>query len=345
MDIRSDLHKLAFDYGVHFMDTVRAYLADGVRTDYNIAMDAQPGLVTVSNAGIPAYLANYLDPELIQVLVTPMKAAQIFGEAKKGDWTTMSSQFPVVESTGEVDTYGDFSNAGQSSANVNWVPRQSYHFQTVTQWGERELEMMGLGRIDYAARLNIASALTINKALNKMYFFGVSGIQNYGALNDPNLSTPVQPAATGTGSSRLWADKDGQLVYDDISQVLYKQLQAQLKGLVERDARMTLTMSPTAEVNLTKTNQYNVNVTDQLKKNFPNLRIETAVEYSTTSGELVQLIVDEIEGQSTAYCAFTEKMRAHPVKVGLSSFKQKKSAGGWGTIIRRPVAIAQMLGV
>jgi len=38
-------------------------------------------------------------------------------------------------------------------------------------------------------------------------------------------------------------------------------------------------------------------------------------------------------------------MRAHPVKVGLSSFKQKKSAGGWGTIIRRPVAIAQMLGV
>jgi hypothetical protein len=35
-----------------------------------------------------------------------------------------------------------------------------------------------------------------------------------------------------------------------------------------------------------------VNVTDQLKKNFPNLRIETAVEYSTDAGELVQLIVE-----------------------------------------------------
>jgi hypothetical protein len=86
-------------------------------------------------------------------------------------------------------------------------------------------------------------------------------------------------------------------------------------------------------------------VLDQIKKNFPNMRIETAVEYTTGSGELVQLIVDEIDGQQTAYCAFTEKMRAHPVKVGLSSFKQKKSAGGWGAIIRRPVAIAQMLGV
>ncbi|WP_160286387.1 major capsid family protein [Pseudomonas knackmussii] len=344
MDIRSDLQKLAFDYGVHFMEPVRAYLADGSRSNFDMALDAQPGLITVSNSGIPAYLANYLDPELIQVLVTPMKAAVIFGEAKKGDWTTMTSQFPVVESTGEVDTYGDFSNAGQSSANVNWVPRQSYHFQTITQWGERELEMMGLGRIDYAARLNIASALTINKAQNKMYFFGISGLENYGALNDPNLITPIQPAPTGASSSRLWTDKDGAAIYGDI-QLLYTQLQTQLKGLVERDVRMTLALSPTSEAELTKTNQYNVNVLDQIKKNFPNMRIETAVEYETGSGNLVQLIVDEIDGQQTAYCAFTEKMRAHPVKVGLSSFKQKKSAGGWGAIIRRPVAIAQMLGV
>lgn len=345
MTIHLDLQKLAADYGVQFMEPIRDYYREGVRHNYSFAMDAQPSLITTSNGGIPAYLANYLDPELIEVLVTPMKAAQILGEAKKGDWTTMSSQFPIVESTGEVDTYGDYSNAGQSSANVNWVPRQSYHAQTVTQWGERELEMMGLGRIDYAARLNIASTLTLAKFTNKMYFFGIAGLENYGLLNDPSLSTPVQPAATGTSGSRLWADKDGQQVYDDISQVLYKQLQTQLKGLVERDVRMVLAMSPTAEVNLTKTNQYNVNVTDQLKKNFPNMRVETAVEYSTTSGELVQLIVEEIDGQQTGYCAFTEKLRAHPVKVDLSSFKQKKSAGGWGAIIRRPVAIAQMLGV
>jgi hypothetical protein len=31
---------------------------------------------------------------------------------------------------------------------------------------------------------------------------------------------------------------------------------------------MVLGMSPEMEVNLTKTNMYNVNVTDQLKKNF-----------------------------------------------------------------------------
>lgn len=344
MPIQHDLPRLARDFGINFMEQQRGYLDPQARSDIGLAMDAQPGLITVSNGGIPAYLANYLDPELVQVLVTPIKAAQIYGEAKKGDWTTLSAQFPVVESTGEVNTYGDYADGGQTSANVNWVPRQSYHYQTVTQWGERELEMAGLARIDYASRLNIASALTINKALNKMYFFGIAGLENYGALNDPDLVSPIQPGATGTGSSRLWADKDGQKVYDDI-QALYTQLQKQLRGVVERDAPMVLALSPTAEANLTKTNQYNVNVTDQIRKNFPNLRIETAVEFETDSGELVQMFVEEIDGQQTAYCAFTEKMRAHPVIPALSSFKQKKSAGGWGCVIRRPVAIAQMLGV
>ena len=103
-------------------------------------------------------------------------------------------------------------------------------------------------------------------------------------------------------------------------------------------------MSPVLEVNLTKTNMYNVNVTDQLKKNFPNLTIETAVEYSTDAGEIVQLIAERLGEQDTTYAAFTEKMRAHAVVVEESSWKQKKSGGTWGTIIRQPLAIASMLG-
>ena len=111
------------------------------RANFALAADAQPGLITAPNAGIPAYLVNLLDPEVVRILVTPMKAAEIFGETKKGDWTTLTTQFPVVEATGEVSSYGDYSNNGASGANVNWVPRQSYHFQTISQWGERELDM------------------------------------------------------------------------------------------------------------------------------------------------------------------------------------------------------------
>ena len=68
------------------------------------------------------------------------------------------------------------------------------------------------------------------------------------------------------------------------------------------------------------------------------------MEYATDAGELVQMICTEIEGQKTAECAFTEKMRAHPVILDLSAFKQKKSQGTYGTVIYRPFAISSLLG-
>lgn len=330
--------RLKADFGIDIPMAVD-YLPEHLRYDSALAADAQPALVTVSNAGIPAFLANYVDPEVIRVLTTPNKAAQILGERKKGDWTTATAMFPVVESTGETSSYGDFNNNGSTGSNINWESRESYAFQTITQWGERELAMAGLASIDYAAQLNVASALVMDKFLNKSYFFGIAGLRNYGLLNDPALFTPIGPIGGTT-----WATKDGAAVYADIA-ALYGQLVSQTGGILDMNARMTLAMSPAASVNLTKTNQYNVNVTDQLKKNFPNMRVETAVEYSTVGGELVQLIADNLAGQDTGYAAFADKMHAHAVVVDLSSFRQKKSGATWGAIIRMPNAIAQMLGV
>ncbi len=334
---------IVFDSRLDF----RGYVDRNIGSDINLAMDAQPTLVSVSNGGIPAYLANYLDPEFVRVLVTPMRIVEIIGEEKKGDWTTASAQFPVVESTGHVTSYGDFSNGGQASANYNWEPRQPYHFQTITQWGELEMEKAGEARINYAQDLNIASALVIQKAHNKIGFYGVSGLQNFGLLNDPALPAAIAPAATGTGSGTTWSTKDGAAVFGDI-QLLYTQAVSQAKGLVDRQSKMVLGLSPEMEANFTKTNTYNVNVSDQLKKNFPNLRVVSAVEYSAAGSggtELMQLIIEEVEGTKTAFDAFTEKLRAHPVFVDMSSFRQKKSGGNYGSVIRRPILVASMAGM
>lgn len=352
MDIRTQLAILANDYGIQFMVPPQAELPRhqgrngeaGPAYSMAMAMDAQPTLVTAPDGGIPWYLVNFLDPEIIRVLVTPMKAVEIVGEVKKGDWTTRTTQFPVIEATGGVTAYGDYNNGGNSGANPNWINRQSFHFQTITQWGEQELDTMGEARIDWAAQLNFSSVLNINKFANKMAFFGIANLLNYGLLNDPSLPTPIAPEANGSGGGTTWATKDGGAIYQDISD-LYIQLVSQTKGLIDRDTPMTLALSPTSEGYFTRTNQYNVNVSDQIKKNFPNMRVVTAPEYSTASGELMQMIVDRLDGVKTAEVAITEKLRAHPVKVGLSAFKQKKSAGGWGTIIKRPFCIAQMRGM
>lgn len=309
-----------------------------------VAQDAQPALITSSNSGIPSYLSMYIDPKLIEVLVAPMKAAEIAGsEVKKGDWLMKTADFNVIESTGEVSSYGDYNNNGRSGANANFVQRQSYHYQTITEWGEQELESMGLARIDWANQQNRASVLTLNKYQNKSYFYGVAGLMNYGLLNDPQLWAPITPAAKTEGGV-AWGPASANEVYQDIEN-LVQELIAQANGLVELDTKMTLAMSPTTEVNLTKTTMYNVNVSDMIKKNFPNLTVKTAPEYATASGQLVQLFADEIEAQRTVDVAFTEKLRAHPIVIDMSSYKQKKSQGTWGAIIYRPFLIAQMLGV
>jgi hypothetical protein len=330
-------------FGIH-LPMAQDTLPDEFRHNFALAMDAQPTLVSTPNGGVPAYLLNFLDPKVIDVLVTPMKAVQIAGEVKKGSWVDLTAQFPIAESVGEVAAYGDNSNNGSVGANYNWEDRQNYLYQTITQWGDLELERAGAGRIDHASRLNVASALTMNKFQNKSYFYGIAGLKNYGLLNDPSLQTPIAPLSES--SQTLWANKDGAGVYADI-QALYTQLLTQTLGAgdVDNETAMVLALSPQSATALTKTNQYNVNVVDQLKKNFPNLRIETAPEYATQSGNLMQLIVENVDGQQVVECAFSEKMRAHNVVRELSTYKQKKSGGTWGAIVYQPLFIAQMLGI
>lgn len=242
----------------------------------------------------------------------------------------------MVESTGEVSAYGDYNNGGNADTNTNFPQRQSFHYQIFTGWGEKELAYSGLAGIDLASRKNIASVLVLNKFQNASYFYGIAGLQNYGLLNDPNLPAPITPTVN-------WDAATPDQIYADVLK-MFKVLVRQSGGNVNQDTRMTLALSNTNAPNLNGTNQFNVNVFDQIKKNFPGIVVKTAPEYSTASGELVQLIVDEYEGQETMTAAFTEKLRAHAMVVGSSSFSQKKSQGTWGTVIWRPVLVTQMLG-
>lgn len=325
-------NQLERDAGIVFMGGSKKLMDDKIAAA--LAMDAQPGLTTVGNSGIPAWMLNYVDPQLIEIILQPTKAAEVFGEMKKGDWTTETATFMTVEPTGEVSSYGDYNNNGVSGVNVNFPQRQSYHYQVFTRWGEREVARAGEAKIDYVARVNEASVNALNRFQNKTYLFGVKGLQNYGVLNDPSL-----PASTA--AAKTWANSTGEEVYESIRK-LFQTLLKQTGGKIDMNTPLLLVCSPTASVDLTKTNQYNVNVIDQLKKNFPNLRVETIPEYSATSGETVQLIVEELDGQRTLDCAFTEKMRAHNMVLEASSIKQKKSQGTWGTIIYRPFCIATM---
>jgi hypothetical protein len=346
MNRTADFALLERSHGIHLPD-VQGWIKPDIAHDMTLAMDAQPPLVSVSNSGIPAFLANYMDPKVVTVLVTPNKAAEILGESQKGNWVTRTMTFAMVESTGETSSYGDWNNNGSTGANVQFPVRQSYSFQTITQWGEKQLAEAGLAKIDWSQRLNIASAMVLDKFMNNSYFFGIGGLQNYGLLNDPSLSAAVVPTTKVSGPT--WATGTPNEIYADI-QKLFSTLVTQTGGiisggLVDQNTKMVLATTPAVAVYLSNKNSFGLSVYDMMKGTFPNIRFVTAPQYAVTGGNLVQLIAEEIEGQETGYMAFTEKMRAHPIIVDMSAFKQKKSSGTWGAIVFMPIAISQMLGV
>jgi hypothetical protein len=336
---------------------VQLYATDEVKANY-LAYDAQPALQTAPNAGIPSWLTTYIDPAIYEILFAPTQAAEIVGDEKKGSLTDQTAMFTTTEHTVEVSTYGDFNENGRASSNTNWPQRQSYLFQVMMEYGDLELERAGLGRVNWVGELDAAAADGLNRFSNLSYFYGIGGLENYGLLNDPNLGAPIAPAPKAAGGTG-WFTPDGHPnataneVYNDIVAV-YQNLVIQNAGNVDKKTPMVLGMSPGSEVALTFTNSFGVNVEDLLKKNFKNLRIVTAVQYGAltpdnpqgvAAGNFIQLIAEKIKTQKTAFSAFNEKLRAFPIIRAASSYKQKKAAGTWGTVIRMPVGFASMVGV
>ena len=148
-------------YGIHFMSGLMQEARGMQLIDRTIAVDAQPTLITAANAGIPALFTTYVDPAIIEVLVSPTKAAELYGETKKGTWVSDTAMFIMAERTGTTSTYGDFSQDGMANSNEQFPQRQSYHYQTNTRWGERELARAAEAKIDKANQVNMASALVL----------------------------------------------------------------------------------------------------------------------------------------------------------------------------------------
>ena len=338
---------------------VTRYLTEGEKRNDRIAMDALPGpLVTDPNASLPALLTTAIDPEVIKVVFSPLNFAKILGERQAGNWVEDTRIFPIVETTGEVSSYGDFNNNGRAGINFNYPQFQSYLFQCIIKYGEREIDRVGLAKISLISELQMGSAQLLNTYANLTYAFGISGLQNYGIINNPYLSAFLTPATKAAGGTAWFngntPNATANEVYNDvIARVTH--LVAQSNGSLDTKSAMKLLMSPQSEVAMTFTNSFGVSVADLMKKGYPNIKIETAPQYGTqsatnpqgysTAGNVLQLIADKMGGQTVVYCAYNEKLRSHKLVPELSAWQQKQTSGTWGTILRMPVAVSGMIGV
>ena len=337
---------------------VTMYTPDSWKKNFGLAMDAQPTLSTDPSSAIPAILTTTIDPEVIRVIFAPLAMADILGERKAGDWLEETRMFPVVESTGEVSSYGDFNNNGRAGINLNWPQFQSYLYQIFQIYGERELARAGLAKINYVSELGVSAADLLNRYGNLAYAFGIAGLQNYGILNNPYLSAFLTPAVKAAGGTTWFSNNapnaTANEVYNDI-EALVQELVSQTNGTIELDDEMTLVLSPASAPALRFANSFGVFVKDLLKDGYPNMKVMTAPQYGvknannpqgySSAGNAMQLIVKKIQGQEVAYASFNEKLRAHKIIPESSAWSQKMTSGTWSTILRMPLGVVGMLGI
>lgn len=301
-----------------------------------IAMDSYVGgaALTAPNAGIPAMLSTFLSPKWIEFYTSPIRIAEAYQEKQFGDRVTTNIAIPTFELYGEASSYGDFNDNGMSNSNENYEYRQPYAYQTNIKIGEIAEERAAAAKFSLVERQIQSTSLTLNKTQSSVYLYGVTGLKNYGTLNDPDLL----PSTVGAN----WAILDSLGLYNEVLK-LFAQLVDQSKGVVQETDAMTLVLSPKMNARLLASNEFGLNALKYIKDNMPNLKIVSVPEYSTDAGEFVQLSKDEYMGQPTIHLGFVDKLRTHAVEVKTSGFLQKRSQATIGAIIYYPVLVANML--
>lgn len=289
---------------------------------------------TVANAGIPSMLTDFLSPQWIEYALSPIRIAEAYLEKQFGDRATTNVIIPTFELYGETSSYGDFNDNGMANSNENYEYRQPYAYQVNIKIGEIQQERDAAARFSTVEREVRSASMTLNKTQSSVYLYGVKGLKNYGTLNDPDLL----PSTVGAN----WATLDSLGLYNEVLK-LFAQLVSQSNGIVDELDEMTLCLSPVMNARLLTSNEFGLNALKYIKDNLPNLKIVSIPEYSTATGEVVQLSKDEYMGQRTILLGFVDKLRTHTVDVRTSGFLQKRSQATIGAIIYYPMLVANML--
>ncbi len=321
-----------------------------IKTDFNktkMAMDS--ALQTTPNIAFPASFFQYIDPQIVEVLFAVTNANKLAPEVKQGTWEQEFYSFPVEEVVGDVTAYSDRTENVTTTVNYEFPVRELARFQTVIEYGDLEADKANASKIALQSRKQLASANIIARKQNQFYLYGVSGKQNYGLLNDPNLNSSISPITVGgntTWSAKTTADPDnaGNLVYNDILK-LWGELSSKNGGNISQNERIVLAVSNNVVSYLSMPNQFGLTAEKILRDNFPNIEIVQLPELTTNAGEEIKMVVPSLYGVDTANVAYADKFRAGRIIPELSQFKQKCVGTSWGAIIRRPSLIATMLGV
>jgi Uncharacterized protein conserved in bacteria (DUF2184). len=317
----------------------------GVLAKDSVVLDADTGLptgVTAANVSIPVELLTYFDPRVIEILWAPRNATKLFSEIVIGDWTMESRKYQLSEICGSVAPYGDFSDNGEADINVNFIPQDIFRFQTTIKYGDLEAAKAAIAKVMLIAGKQKSANALLSIMANKIYMYGISGLNIFGILNHPLLPASLTPTTGNSTGATDWVDKTADEIYEDFVKTIADIIKKS-GGLVTANDRFITGLSNNLVPYLNKQNMYGISVLDMVKKNYPSLEFVSVPEFQVEAGEYMYIHAVEVMGQPTGECVSTQKLRMFPVIPGLSSYRQKAAAASLGFSLYMPFALSRML--
>ena len=312
------------------------------------AMDADVAGVTTPSVAAPIQFLQHWLPDVVEVVTAAREIDAIAGRQVAGRWEDEEVIQRVLERTGQARPYGDHTDIPLSSWNMNYEHRDIVRFEEGIQVGVLEELRAGAMDISSQAEKRAAAAESLAIELNNVGFFGYNATVNktYGLLNDPNLSAYVT-VATGASTYTTWATKTYDEICNDIK-TAFAALRTKSGNLFkpERDAGVLVIAVACMEY-LNTQNAYGLTVYDFIKKNYPNTRIESAVQLNAANGgaNVFYLMAERFNGNRVLDQVVQEVFRLVGTEKRSKVFIEDYSNATAGIIVKQPVGIVRYTGI
>lgn len=312
------------------------------------AMDADIAGVTTPSVSTPIQFLQHWLPDVVEVVTAAREIDSIVGRTVAGRWEDEEIVQRILERTGQARPYGDHADIPLSSWNINFEHRDIVRFEEGIQVGVLEEARAGAMNISSQSEKRTAAAESLAIELNNVGFYGYNETTNrtYGLLNDPNLPS-YTTVATGTGGGTTWASKTYDEICDDI-RTAFAALRTKSGNLFkpERDAA-TLSISVAAIEYLSAQNTLGLTVYEFIKKNYPNTRIESAVQLDGANGgaNVFYLHADKINGNRVIDQIVQDLFKLVGTEKRSKVFIEDYSNATAGVLVKQPIGVVRYSGI
>lgn len=317
-------------------------------------MDDNQGLVTTASIANPIQFLQTWLPGFVRVMTAARKIDELIGITTAGKWDDEEVIQGVLEPLGEAALYGDDTTIPLGSWNVNFERRTVIRWEKGINVGMLEDARTARVRINNAAEKRAAAALALDIVRNRVGFYGFNGGNNrtYGFLNDPSLPAYVTAAATGSGSSTLWANKTFLNITADL-RGMFARLRSASKDQIDVEKEPTTLALGTGSIDfLSVTSDFGISVRKWLSDTYPKCRVVSAPELDAANGgaNVAYLYADKVnDGGSDGGATFAQivpaKFQALGTEKKAKSYIEDFSNATAGVFVKRPFAVQRLTGI